>query len=65
MSRTTALILTIAVTMLLVAAACIGFTALGVAEGLLTATVLAIAALGSHAVSRVVMHYPPPDERRR
>jgi hypothetical protein len=65
LNRTRALGLVLAAMLLLVAAACIGLTAIGAAEDLLTATVIVIAALGSHIMSRVVMHYPLPEKRQR
>jgi multisubunit Na+/H+ antiporter MnhG subunit len=65
MNRTRALCLVFAVMLLLAAAAFIGMTTMGVNEGLITATVIVIAALGSHAISRVVMHYPLPEKRQR
>lgn len=65
MNRTRALCLVFAVMLLMAAAACLAMPAMGVDEDLLTATVIVIAALGSHAISRVVMHYPLPEKRQR
>jgi hypothetical protein len=64
MNRTRALALVLTAMLLTVAAACIGLTAIGAAEELLTATGILIAALGSHISSRVVMHYPLPERRQ-
>ncbi|HEX8688990.1 MAG TPA: hypothetical protein VF729_01975 [Solirubrobacterales bacterium] len=65
MSRTMALGLVLVSMLLLAGVACIAMPAMGVDEDLLTATVIVIAALASHLMSRVVMHYPLPEKRQR
>jgi hypothetical protein len=65
MNRTMALGLVLVSTLLLAGAACVALPAIGAAEDLLTATVITIAALASHLMSRVVMHYPLPEKRQR
>ncbi len=65
MTEARALTLAFAVIMLLTTAAYVGLTLANAAEGVLTAVIVVILCAGAHVVSRVVMHYPPPDEHRR
>ncbi len=65
MNRTMALGLVLVVMLLLVTVAFVGLTAIGAATDLLVVTVIVIAALASHLMSRVVMHYPLPEKRER
>jgi hypothetical protein len=65
MSESTATRLTFAIFGIVIVVAYLGLTALNATPGTLTTVFLGIAGLGSYAISRVVMHYAPPDEQGR
>lgn len=65
MGESKALIFTFGLVLLSTVAAWIGLTLLGAEDGVFVAVVLLIACAGSFAISQVVAHYAPPNERRR
>jgi multisubunit Na+/H+ antiporter MnhG subunit len=65
MSERRALILSFAAIVLLVPGVVAMLMLMRVNETLIAAVFMMLAALGAHALSRVVMHYESPEERRR
>jgi multisubunit Na+/H+ antiporter MnhG subunit len=65
MSESRALVLTFTAVLLAVLVAYIGLTLANATAPILTATILIIACVGAHILSRVVMRYAPPDQRHR
>lgn len=65
MSESKALVLLFAIFSLIVIGAYLGLTFVHAKVEVLTATIILIGCLGAHLVSRVVMHYAPPEERHR
>ena len=65
MSESTATRLTFAIFSIVIIAAYLGLSALNVTPEMLSMVFLGIGGVGAYAVSRVVMHYAPPDERGR
>ncbi|HEY5708543.1 MAG TPA: hypothetical protein VID51_04005 [Solirubrobacterales bacterium] len=65
MSESRALILVFAIFSLAVVGAYLGLTFAHAKIEVLTATIVVIGCLGAHIVSRVIMHYAPPEERHR
>jgi hypothetical protein len=64
MSKARALTFTYAAMVALTGAAYVGLTLADATEAAVTTAVLLIGCLGAHVLSRIVMHYAPPDERR-
>jgi hypothetical protein len=65
MSESKALLLTFTTFGIVIVVAYVGLAILDATPETLTAVFLVIAGLGAHAISRVVMHYTPPEERGR
>lgn len=65
MSEAKALILVMATTALVVSAVCGLLMAMRVDGSLIAVAFMLTAGTGSHLLSRVVMHYAPPEQRRR
>ncbi|HEX6753555.1 MAG TPA: hypothetical protein VF093_08245 [Solirubrobacterales bacterium] len=65
MNKSRALILLFAIFSFAVIGAYLGLTFAHAKIEVLTATIVVIGCLGAHIVSRVIMHYAPPEERHR
>jgi hypothetical protein len=65
MSESKALILALTINVLVVSVAYIGLTLAHATMATLTAVIVVIGCLAAHGLSRVVMHYAPPEQRRR